>query len=202
MFGTMSILSVITKHFFFGTLQALLKFGKPPALVMNSMFSSLHSGVRTDHSDAALTYRLTVAEHEPNWLLNLEDRVVGGVSGGATVGGCGSVQGSCNPLGGIDCKEQFNKYGVDKDGNENVIGKTSYRIFLAVKGMQAKFRMLKDKLTSDTMVAGFLIPSMVKDFEGNEDQTSDIMKWLAAAIGFGGALGGNMPVAVSRLSRL
>ncbi|KAH6954481.1 hypothetical protein DER45DRAFT_540613 [Fusarium avenaceum] len=141
-----------------------------------------------------------VAEHEPNWLLNLEDRVVGGVSGGATVGGCGTIQGSCNPLGGIDCKEQFNKYGVDKDGNENIIGKTSYWIFLAVKGMQAKFRMLKDKLTSDTMVAGFLIPSMVKDFEGNEDQTSDIMKWLAAAIGFGGALGGNMPVAGPYLS--
>jgi hypothetical protein len=202
MFGTMSILSAITKRIFFGTLRALLRFGKVPALVMNSMSLSVPSGVRTNPSDAILTFRLTVTEHEPNWLLNLEDRVVGGVSGGPTVGGCGTVQGSCNPLGGINCKEQFNKYGIDKDGNENIIGKTSYWIFLAVKGMQAKFRMLKEKLTSDTMVAGFLIPSMVKDFEGNEDQTSDIMKWLAAAIGFGGALGGNMPVAVRCLSRL
>ncbi|KAJ9418053.1 hypothetical protein QL093DRAFT_2102050 [Fusarium oxysporum] len=55
--------------------------------------------------------------------------------------------------------------------------------------------MLKEKLTSDTMIAGFLIPSMVKDLEGKEDQKSDIMKWLAAAVGFGGSLGGNVPVA-------
>ncbi|EXL54482.1 hypothetical protein FOCG_05349 [Fusarium oxysporum f. sp. radicis-lycopersici 26381] len=126
------------------------------------------------------------AEYELNWLLNLEDNVVGG---------CGTTEGSCNPLGSMNCEEQFNKYGTDKDGNEHILGKTSYWIFLAAKGMQTKFRMLKEKLTSDTMIAGFLIPSMVKDLEGKEDQKSDIMKWLAAAVGFGGSLGGNVPVA-------
>ncbi|KLO81331.1 uncharacterized protein FFB20_13881 [Fusarium fujikuroi] len=134
-------------------------------------------------------------EHELNWLLNLEDNVVGGVSGGPTVGGCGTTEGECRPLGGMNCEDQFNKYGTDKDGNEHILGKTSYWIFQAVEGMQAKFRMLKEKLTSETMVAGFSIPTMVEEFQGNEDQTSDVLKWLAAAIGFGGTLGGNVPVA-------
>ncbi|KAH7473771.1 hypothetical protein FOMA001_g12747 [Fusarium oxysporum f. sp. matthiolae] len=153
---------------------------------MNSTFSLLKAGVYINSSDAVLTFRLTVAEYELNWLLNLEDNVVGG---------CGTTEGSCNPLGSMNCEEQFNKYGTDKDGNEHILGKSSYWIFLAAKGMQAKFRMLKEKLTSDTMVAGFLIPSMVKDLEGKEDQKSDIMKWLAAAVGFCGSLGGNVPVA-------
>ncbi|KAF5260292.1 hypothetical protein NW765_010520 [Fusarium oxysporum] len=153
---------------------------------MNSTFSLLKAGVYINSSDAVLTFRLTVAEYELNWLLNLEDNVVGG---------CGTTEGSCNPLGSMNCEEQFNKYGTDKDGNEHILGKTSYWIFLAAKGMQAKFRMLKEKLTSDTMVAGFLIPSMVKDLEGKEDQKSDIMNWLAAAVGFCGSLGGNVPVA-------
>ncbi|SPJ76036.1 uncharacterized protein FTOL_05767 [Fusarium torulosum] len=170
-------------------------------------FCNNQAGLLRDPEGAAKVWENTTAgneldifiaqswEHELNWLLNLEDNVVGGVSGGPTVGGCGTTEGSCNPLGGIDCQGQFNQYGTDKDGNEHIIGKTSYWIFQAAKGMQSKFRMLKEKLTSDTMVAGFLIPSMVKDFEGNEDQTSDVMKWLAAAVGFGGILGGSTPVA-------
>jgi hypothetical protein len=166
---------------------------------MNSTFSSLKVGVRVNSSDVPLSSRLTIAEHELNWLLNLEDKVVGGVSGGPTVGGCGTAEGNCSPLGGMTCEDQFNKYGVDKDGNENILGKTSYWIFEAVQGMQAKLRMLKEKLTSETMVSGFLIPSMVEDFQGAEDQTSDVLKWLAAAVGFGGTLGGNVPVAVCRL---
>jgi hypothetical protein len=196
MFGTTLMVSAIIKQCFLGILRVLPRFGKARALAMNSTFSSLKAGVCINPSDAVLTFRLTGAEHELNWLLNLEDNVVGGVSGGPTVGGCGTTEGSCNPLGGIDCKGQFNQFGTDKDGNEHIFGKTSYWIFQAAKGMQSKFRMLKEKLTSDTMVAGFLIPSMVKDFEGNEDQTSDVMKWLAAAVGFGGILGGSTPVAV------
>ncbi|KAF4953277.1 hypothetical protein FGADI_6143 [Fusarium gaditjirri] len=134
-------------------------------------------------------------EHELNWLLNLEDKVVGGVSGSPTMGGCGTTDGECLALGGMNCEDQFNKYGTDKDGNENILGKSSYWIFQAVEGMQKKFRMLKDELTSQTIMTGFSIDAMVSDFQGNEDQTSDILKWLAAALGFGGTLGGNVPVA-------
>jgi hypothetical protein len=172
-FGTTLIVSAIIKQSFSGILRVLLRFGKTRPLVMNSTFSLLKAGVYINSSDAVLTFRLTVAEYELNWLLNLEDNVVGG---------CGTTEGSCNPLGSMNCEEQFNKYGTDKDGNEHILGKSSYWIFLAAKGMQAKFRMLKEKLTSDTMVAGFLIPSMVKDLEGKEDQKSDIMKWLAAQL--------------------
>ncbi|KAI1033485.1 hypothetical protein LB503_008468 [Fusarium chuoi] len=170
-------------------------------------FCNNQAGLLRDPAGAASVWENTAAgneldvfiaqswEHELNWLLNLEDNVVGGVSGGPTVGGCGTTEGECRPLGGMNCEDQFNKYGTDKDGNEHILGKTSYWIFQAVEGMQAKFRMLKEKLTSETMVAGFSISTMVDDFQGKEDQTSDVLKWLAAAVGFGGTLGGNVPVA-------
>lgn len=165
---------------------------------MNSTFSLLKAGICISSSDSALTLRLIAVEHELKWLLNLEDNVVRGVSGGPTVGGSGTTEGECRPLGGMNCEHQFNKYGTDKDGNEHILGKTSYWIFQAVEGMQANFRMLKEKLTSETMVAGFSISTIVDDFQGKEDQTSDVLKWLAAAVGFGGTLGGNVPVAVRR----
>jgi hypothetical protein len=196
MLGTTLTVSAKIKHGFLKNPRVLLRFGKARALVMNSTFSSVQAGVCINPSDGVLEFRLTVVEHELHWLRNLEDKVVGGVSGSPTVGGCGTTQGNCNPLGGMTCEAQFNQYGTDKDGNEHIIGKTSYWIFQAVRGMQSKFKMLKEELTSQAMVAGFLIPSMVKDFEGNEDQTSDVMKWLAAAVGFAGILGGSTPVAV------
>ncbi|KAF4437392.1 hypothetical protein F53441_13069 [Fusarium austroafricanum] len=132
-------------------------------------------------------------QHEVNWLKNLEDKVVGGVSGSYSSADCGVTDGSCDILGGMSCEDQFVKYGKDKDGNENVLGKTSYWIFKAVRGLQVKFRMLKTELTAQTMVTGFSIGSMVSDFQGNEDATADVIKWISAAIGLGETVAGLVP---------
>ncbi|QPC73187.1 hypothetical protein HYE68_003939 [Fusarium pseudograminearum] len=59
-------------------------------------------------------------EHQNNWLKNLEDRVMGGTDGKSGASGCGLIGTSCNPMGGIGCEAQFEKYGT------TFINKNSY----------------------------------------------------------------------------
>jgi len=102
----------------------------------------------------------------------------------------------------MNCEDMFNKYGTDKDGNENITGKTAYWIFKAVRGLQIKFTMLKDSLRDATIMTGFSIDKMVSDFQGDQKNTEDVLKWMSAAIGLGEGLAGLAPGAVRPLNAL
>ncbi|KAI6760278.1 hypothetical protein HG530_009138 [Fusarium avenaceum] len=136
---------------------------------------------------------LTQWEHEVNWARNLENKVTGGVSGDFTLTDCGVTGTPCNPLGGMNCEDMYNKYGIDKDGNENITGKTAYWIFKAVRGLQVKFIMLQNKLRDATIMTGFSIDSMVSDFGGDQKGTEDVLKWMSAALGLGQTIAGLAP---------
>ena len=127
----------------------------------------------------------------------MENEATGGVKGKFSMGGCGVIGGECSVMGIHDCEEQFDRYGTKADGSENPIGKVSYWIFQAVKGMQNKFTILRNKLVDETIVTNLLIGEMVEAFQGNEDQTEEVFKWLSAAIGLGSTVGGLIPGAVS-----
>jgi hypothetical protein len=88
-------------------------------------------------------------------------------------------------MNNLECTEQYEKYGTD-----DPLSKTSYWIFQAAKGMHSKFGALKTKITEKTIISGLRIGQMVTDFGGNEDDTGDMVKWLASASAIGGALSG------------
>jgi len=127
----------------------------------------------------------------------MENEATGGVKGKFTMGGCGVIGGECSVMGMHDCEEQFDRYGTKADGSENPIGKVSYWIFQAVKGMQNKFTILRNRLVDETIVTNLLIGEMVEAFQGNEEKTEEVFKWLSAAIGLGSTVGGLIPGAVS-----
>ncbi|RBR19539.1 uncharacterized protein FIESC28_05534 [Fusarium coffeatum] len=139
-------------------------------------------------------------EHQKNWLTNMENEATGGVKGKFSMGGCGVIGGECSVMGIHDCEEQFDKYGTKADGSENPIGKVSYWIFQAVKGMQNKFTILRNKLVEETIVTNLLIGEMVEAFQGNEEHTEEVFKWLSAAIGLGSTVGGLIPGAGEGIS--
>lgn len=124
------------------------------------------------------------AEHQNNWLINLEDRVFGGTDGKPGAAGCSVLDNDCSPMNNIECTEQYEKYGTDDS-----LSKTSYWIFQTAKGMHSKFKALKTKIT-ETIISGLRIGQMVTDFSGNEDDTGDMVKWLASASTMGAALSG------------
>ncbi|KAL5588104.1 hypothetical protein FOVSG1_013240 [Fusarium oxysporum f. sp. vasinfectum] len=124
-------------------------------------------------------------EHQNNWLINLEDRVFGGTDGKSGAAGCSVLDNDCSPMNNIECTEQYEKYGTDDS-----LSKTSYWIFQAAKGMHSKFKALKTKITEKTIISGLRIGQMVTDFGGNEDDTGDMVKWLASASTMGAALSG------------
>jgi hypothetical protein len=132
-----------------------------------------------------LTVSLT--EHQNNWVKNLEDQVMGGTDGKSGANGCALIGTSCNPMGGIGCEEQFDKYG------KTFVGKNSYWTFQAVKGMHGKFAELHRQLTTETLVNGLKIGQMVKDFSGSESGSGNMKGWLSAAATMGNALGGLVP---------
>ncbi|KAF9767045.1 hypothetical protein IL306_000447 [Fusarium sp. DS 682] len=126
------------------------------------------------------------AEHDNNWLQNLEDRVMGGTDGKSGAGGCGVFSQACNPLNSIECTEQYDKYGLGDD----ILSKNSYWIFQAAKGVHSKLNSLKGEITDKTLISSLRIGQMVEDFGGNEEDTGDMTKWLASASAIGGALSG------------
>ncbi|RBQ67174.1 hypothetical protein FVER14953_03619 [Fusarium verticillioides] len=126
-------------------------------------------------------------EHENSWLKNLEDQVMGGLDGRSGASGCALIGASCNPMNGISCEEQFDKYG------KTFIGKNSYWTFQAVKGMHDKFAELHRQLTTETLINGLKIGQMLKDFGGNENGGGNMRGWLSAAATMGNALGGLAP---------
>lgn len=91
----------------------------------------------------------------------------------------------------MTCDDQYDAYG------KTPIGKNSYWIFQAVKGMHAKFNELNRQLTKETLISGLQIGQMVTDFQGNQDDPGDVLGWLSAAASMGGAIGGLVPGAVS-----
>ncbi|EWZ38862.1 hypothetical protein FOCG_08697 [Fusarium oxysporum f. sp. radicis-lycopersici 26381] len=88
-------------------------------------------------------------------------------------------------MNNIECTEQYEKYSTDDS-----LSKTSYWIFQAAKGMHSKFKGLKTKITEKTIISGLRIGQIVTDFGGNEDDTGDMVKWLASARTMGAALSG------------
>jgi hypothetical protein len=89
-------------------------------------------------------------------------------------------------MNNIECTQQYDTYGKDDD----ILSKNSYWIFQAAKGMHSKLKALKAKITEKTIISGLRIGQMVTDFGGNEDDTGDMVKWLASASAIGGALSG------------
>ncbi|KAH7230541.1 uncharacterized protein BKA55DRAFT_715380 [Fusarium redolens] len=125
-------------------------------------------------------------EHQNNWLINLEDRIFGGTDGKSGAAGCSVLDNDCSPMNNIECTQQYDTYGKDDD----ILSKNSYWIFQAAKGMHSKLKALKAKITEKTIISGLRIGQMVTDFGGNEDDTGDMVKWLASASAIGGALSG------------
>ncbi|KAF4337216.1 hypothetical protein FBEOM_8909 [Fusarium beomiforme] len=128
-------------------------------------------------------------EHEHNWLMNLENRVMKGTDGKSGAAGCGVVGNKCDPMNGMECTKQYEEFGVEDD----ILSKNSYWIFQAAKGVHSKLNTLRELLSDETLISGLNIGMMVKDFGGNEDDTGDIVKWLSAAMAMGGALSGLVP---------
>ncbi|RBR09589.1 uncharacterized protein FIESC28_09808 [Fusarium coffeatum] len=141
-------------------------------------------------TDAGIDLELFInihPEHQNNWLKNLEDRVMGGTDGKSGAAGCAVIGGNCNPMGGIGCEKQFEKYGT------TFVNKNSYWVFQSVKGMHGKFAELHRQLTTETLVSGLKIPNMVDEFEGKENKPDNMKGWLSAAATMGNALGGLVP---------
>lgn len=115
-----------------------------------------------------------------------------GTSGKSGAAGCGVLGSQCKPLNDMSCEDQWDKYGQD-----TIIGKNSYWIFQAAKGVHAKFNELKRQLTDETLISSLRIGQMVKDFDGSEDDAGNVLGWLAAASSMGNAVGGLVPGAVS-----
>ncbi|KAF5658674.1 hypothetical protein FHETE_9738 [Fusarium heterosporum] len=126
-------------------------------------------------------------EHEHAWVKNLEDYIQIGTDGKSGASGCGLLGTDCNPMGGISCEDQFDKYG------QSTIGKNSYWTFQAIKGMHSKFAELHRKLTSETIIEGLKIDQMLSAFGGIDKPPSKMDDWIPIAIRIGGVLGGFIP---------
>ncbi|KAK7428282.1 hypothetical protein QQZ08_005179 [Neonectria magnoliae] len=126
-------------------------------------------------------------EHQNSWLKNMESQVQGGTSGKSGAAGCSALGNDCNPMGGMSCNDQFDQFGTTP------LGKNSYWIFQAAKGVHEKFRELNRQLTQETLINGLRIPQMVDDFDGSESEPGAVLGWLAAASTMGNAVGGLVP---------
>lgn len=126
-------------------------------------------------------------EHENSWVKNMEDQVQGGTSGKSGAAGCAALGNDCNPMNGMSCEDQFDKFGTYP------LAKNSYWIFQAVKGLHEKFKELSRQLTQETLINGLRIPQMVTDFDGSESEPGNVLGWLAAASTIGNAVGGLVP---------
>ncbi|KAF4985217.1 hypothetical protein FGRMN_11260, partial [Fusarium graminum] len=132
-------------------------------------------------------------EHEHSWVKNLEDFVQSGTDGKSGASGCALLGTDCNPMGGISCEDQFDKYG------KSTIGKNSYWAFQAVKGMHGKFAELHRQLTSETLVDGLKIDQMLSDFGGVDVPPNNMRGWLPAAASIGSNLAKFIPVVGSEV---
>ncbi|KAM6534176.1 hypothetical protein FALCPG4_007111 [Fusarium falciforme] len=101
------------------------------------------------------------------------------------------------PHGRPELRRSVRPVRHDASGQELV---HSYRIFQAVKGMHEKFRELNRQFTQETLINGLRIPQMVQDFDGSEDNPSQVRGWIAAAATIGNAVGGLIPGAGSGIS--
>ncbi|KAK7394021.1 hypothetical protein QQX98_013199 [Neonectria punicea] len=133
-------------------------------------------------------------ENQNSWLKNMEDQVQGGTSGKSGAAGCSALGNDCNPMGGMSCDDQFDQFGTTP------LGKNSYWIFQAAKGVHEKFRELNRQLTQETLINGLRIPQMVDDFDGSESEPGAVLGWLAAASTMGNAVGGLVPGAGSGIA--
>ncbi|KAI5461951.1 hypothetical protein BGZ63DRAFT_355128 [Mariannaea sp. PMI_226] len=129
----------------------------------------------------------TSSEGQNSWIKDMENQIRGGASGKSGADGCAQLGDDCEPLDNMSCEDQFDKYGT------TALGKNSYWIFQAVKGLHGKFNVLHTQLSDSTLIAGLNIGQMVSDFQGSEDNSGDVLSWLAAAAGMGGALGSLVP---------
>lgn len=172
--------------------------GPQPAFLLSSL--SRASGVsiilqsicvdRVDTTEKWTADRPNHTEHENSWVKNMEDQVQGGTSGKSGAAGCAALGNDCNPMNGMSCEDQFDKFGTYP------LAKNSYWIFQAVKGLHEKFKELSRQLTQETLINGLRIPQMVTDFDGSEGEPGNVLGWLAAASTIGNAVGGLVPGAV------
>ncbi|KAF7557620.1 hypothetical protein G7Z17_g562 [Cylindrodendrum hubeiense] len=126
-------------------------------------------------------------EHQNNWLKNMEDQVQGGTSGKSGAAGCAVISTDCSPMNGLSCEDQFDQFGTTP------LGKNSYWIFQAAKGVHEKFKELNRQMVEDTLISGLRIGQMVTDFDGSESEPGNVLGWLAAASTIGNAVGGLVP---------
>ncbi|KAM0346339.1 hypothetical protein ACHAPU_005770 [Fusarium lateritium] len=102
-------------------------------------------------------------EHETNWTYNLAHRLSNGKG----------------KLAIVDCTVFSTSCAVPEQDS--------------VKGMNSKFQMIYDALFEQTLLSNLLIGQMVEDFQGAEDQTGDVLKWLSVAMGLGSTVAGIAP---------
>ncbi|KAM0347335.1 hypothetical protein ACHAPU_004854 [Fusarium lateritium] len=133
-------------------------------------------------------FLVTDNNHESSWVKNMESFIMEGTDGKSGASGCSLIGTECNPMGGISCTDQFDKYGKDL-----LVGRTSYWMFQAVRGMHGKFAELHRQLTTETLINGLKIDQMITDFSGDGYSPGRVKPWLSAAATMGNALGGLIP---------
>ncbi|KAF4981731.1 hypothetical protein FZEAL_2533 [Fusarium zealandicum] len=123
-------------------------------------------------------------EHQNSWLKNLENAVSGGTMGQSGASGCGVVDGQCEPMNGMLCGDQFDKFGA------SVLGSSSYWIFRAAVGAHNKIKALHEKLKEATLgtglSAGFgllsgLFSGLAAETDDGEINAGGIQQTLARA---------------------
>ncbi|RBQ92213.1 hypothetical protein VDGD_20414 [Verticillium dahliae] len=121
-----------------------------------------------------------------DWVKILERLITG--DPGTNADGCSSVKNECNP--GIekgDCATYFDT--LTEYPNQRL----GYWVFMAVNGLHQKLTALYNELFEKTMLNTLAIPTMVEKLGGDQGSGGDVLKWLTAAAGAGGAVAGMSP---------
>ncbi|KAM0275797.1 hypothetical protein ACHAQH_007421 [Verticillium albo-atrum] len=64
---------------------------------------------------------------------------------------------------------------------------------MAVERLHSKLKVLHNELFQKTVLNTMVIPTMAEKLGGNSGSGSDVLKWLTAAAGAGGAIAGATP---------
>lgn len=127
------------------------------------------------------------AEGDPTEWVKILERLITG-DPGTNADGCSSVKNECNP--GIekgDCATYFDT--LTEYPNQRL----GYWVFMAVNGLHQKLTALYNELFEKTMLNTLAIPTMVEKLGGDQGSGGDVLKWLTAAAGAGGAVAGMSP---------
>ncbi|KAG7122187.1 hypothetical protein HYQ44_003085 [Verticillium longisporum] len=159
-------------------------------LVVSAMASPLYDTSRFSRRPPQVSnanLEIYHAEGDPtDWVKILERLITG--DPGTNADGCSSVKNECNP--GIeqgDCATYFDT--LTEYPNQRL----GYWVFMAVNGLHQKLTALYNELFEKTMLNTLAIPTMVEKLGGDQGSGGDVLKWLTAAAGAGGAVAGMSP---------